>query len=595
MFDSLRDYDTYRIETTKDLVMFQTQLDELVRSVGPAETFFSICSQTGANQIDLCNYFVDDASKNEDFVMKLIRAFLWGVKFGDDDGVRVLRHAFRGVVEKAIGTDDDFLSSMMSMLSFGLFDDSEKEEARKRLNEASNRASSSELVVRQQDVPGDGDCFYYALYRAIKDKDELFPIFVDQFEEVYGIDVKSERAFIDSMRDLVADALEGVATPELNQLAELALKYSFDVSQRDASKDTCIPHEKISSMEKFRNHVVNKIRTTKCYATNLETSIAGTAASMGGLIEVNLLAIGSSATPEMVSRPDAIYLLNVGIENNPNHFVWLKAIHPRPEHASSSVNVSYPAPEARGEKLPVKGFKFRRHKQQQLQKLDIVDRLVKGEGTRPPVPPDILATVKKHVKEHLAIKPLTQFIDELKTFKVKETTKSRKETLEYLVRPGENRSRLPPEVVSKIKSNVTRRNYEIRFPKVLKYLFPTVSWQDLDQSYEDNRAYQVGKLDIDYDMLVSKLEVMGQSRGSYYGTGSGKNQVFIYNDGFTFRFGRNFRKMFGRTMTGIEFETDPVEAGGTIWDNGIKVVIFVSSKMPSIIKVLVQSPEVQED
>ena len=63
-------------------------------------------------------------------------AFLWDVKFGDDDGVRALRLALCGVVEKSIG-DDDILSSMMSMLSFGLFDDSEKEKARKRLYEAS--------------------------------------------------------------------------------------------------------------------------------------------------------------------------------------------------------------------------------------------------------------------------------------------------------------------------------------------------------------------------------------------------------------------------------------------------------------------------
>ena len=64
MFDSLTHYDTYQIETTEDLIRFQTQLDELVRIVGPAESFYSICSQTGADQVELCSYLFGDASEN---------------------------------------------------------------------------------------------------------------------------------------------------------------------------------------------------------------------------------------------------------------------------------------------------------------------------------------------------------------------------------------------------------------------------------------------------------------------------------------------------------------------------------------------------
>ena len=225
-----------------------------------------------------------------------------------------------------------------------------------------------------------------------------------------------------------------------------------------------------------------------------------------------------------------------------------------PGAIASSANVAYPqasggrkgAPRARGERLPVKGYKFRK---QQQKKLDIVNRMVKGEGTRPRLPPDVVALVKKH----LDVKPLFKFIEEFKTFKVEETTEN---------------------------------NFKIQFPNVLKHLFPTISWQDLDKSYEDGNAYHVGKLEIDYDMLISKLELMGLDRSTMYGTGSGENIIKIYNDGFV-HFGRSFKTHFGKTIIGVEI----IGEGESPYDLGTRVLIFVSPKKPRDIYVFVRSSE----
>ena len=124
------------------------------------------------------------------------------------------------------------------------------------------------------------------------------------------------------------------------------------------------------------------------------------------------------------------------------------------------------------------------------------------------------------------------------------------------------------------------------FPNVLKHLFPTLSWQDLDKSHEDSVAYKVGKLEIDYDMLISKLELMGLSRNGYTGTGSGENNIKIFNDGRV-RFGSYFEKKFGKTIIGVEIE-DEAENN---FEYGIRVLIFVSRKMPSDIYVFVRSPK----
>jgi hypothetical protein len=199
-----------------------------------------------------------------------------------------------------------------------------------------------------------------------------------------------------------------------------------------------------------------------------------------------------------------------------------------------------------GERPRVEGFKFNR---QQKQIFDMVNRLVKGTGSRPPLPPELLNLVK----EQLKVMMLSSFIEDFETFKVEE---------------------------------IEPKTYKIQFPEVLKHLFPTISWRDLDQSFEANIAYKVGTLTYNYDMLVSKLEAMGLTSGNYHGqAGVGVNDVSVHNDRFV-RMGRTFGKNFGST-TMIEIHHMGL-TGENPYDAAVVVAIFVSSKYPKDIYVLAQ-------
>ena len=228
-----------------------------------------------------------------------------------------------------------------------------------------------------------------------------------------------------------------------------------------------------------------------------------------------------------------------------------KRVNLLPTAATRSVNVARRVPRVTGEKLPKAGYNFRKHQQK---KMEIVNRMVKGDSARPRLPPGVLSIINRH----LAIKPLHNFINELKTFKVEKTT-------------DEN-------------------NFKIQFPNALKHLFPTLPLQDLNRrSYKDFNAYEVGNLEIEYDMLISKLEVMGTNRNGYSGRSSGENLIKIINDstpGFEENFRKNFREVLGKRISGISFQNDHTD---------VIVLIFVPRKYPSTIFIFVKSPPSDEN
>lgn len=294
---------------------FKSRLVDLTQQVGPAETFFLICSKQPVES--LCESVFGEAP--DSVLLKQIYEFIWGTRYTDDGRRYKLYRAFRHVVlrDMQLNSSDPIpepepepeaapfgLSTLFGFL--GLQDNPSR--------------------VVSNDVPGDGNCFFYALFRALENKD--FP-YLDQLRECFGVDTTSERAFAGNMRRLIANAFDSFMSPEINAFADQSARVYYAVysgSDNDANALTCIPSQRGLSFDAYKQIIAQRVRSSKCWMTDVDGALA--AYIIGHCFDnnefVQRLTMGQPLpSAQEVERADRVFVQNVGVGGNPNHFKWL--------------------------------------------------------------------------------------------------------------------------------------------------------------------------------------------------------------------------------------------------------------------------------
>ena len=256
--------------------------------------------------------------------------------------------------------------------------------------------------------------------------------------------------------------------------------------------------------------------------------------------------------------------------NNKAKYCLCHAQTNKKKQARANVNVAYP--KARGVKPPRQTFRG-----EQQKKFDLINKLVKRGDTRPRLPPDVL----RRVKHNLEVIPAYFFTQKLKNSQFKIDVfdyNGRKVSLEK----RKKGSRISPTLSRSPHVNTSIKTFRIKFPRALKHLFPSVSWQNLNYSFKQKTTEKVGELEMDYNALVEKLEWMGVAKHTGFTNWSGNLDITIINDRIV-RFQRN--RLSNRKMSGIEIIQTKDKDGPVI-----RLFIFVcnSTQKPHNIYVHVE-------
>ena len=251
VFNGLDQYDEAIANAESDSEYFKgfkSRLGDLTRQVGPKETFFLICSKHPVES--LCESVFGEAP--DSVLLKQIYEFIWETRYADDTRRYKLYRAFRPVVLRDMQLNSTApvpepepepepfgLSSLFGLLGF----------------------QDNPARVVSNDVPGDGNCFFYALFRALAHKD--FP-YLDQLQECFGIDTTSERVFAENMRQLIANAFDGFMSPQINNLADQSAMVYYQAvylsRENDANSMTCIPSQRGLSFDAYKQLISQRVR-----------------------------------------------------------------------------------------------------------------------------------------------------------------------------------------------------------------------------------------------------------------------------------------------------------------------------------------------
>lgn len=320
VFNGLDQYDEAVANAESDSEYFKgfkSRLGDLTRQVGPAETFFLICSKHPVES--LCESVFGEAP--DAVLLKQIYEFIWETRYADDTRRYKLYRAFRPVVLRD-----------MQLNSTGPVPEPEPEPEPFGLSSLFGLLGFQDNPARvvSNDVPGDGNCFFYALFRALAHKD--FP-YLDQLRECFGIDTTSERVFAASMRRLIANAFDGFMAPEINNRADQSAMVYYQAvyssSENDANAMTCIPTQRGLTFDAYKQVISQRVRSSTCWMTDVDGAVA--AYIIGHCFDnnefVQRLAMGQPLpSAQEVERADRVFVQNVGVGGNPNHFKWLSVM-----------------------------------------------------------------------------------------------------------------------------------------------------------------------------------------------------------------------------------------------------------------------------
>lgn len=320
VFNGLDQYDEAVANAESDSEYFKgfkSRLGDLTRQVGPAETFFLICSKHPVES--LCESVFGEAP--DAVLLKQIYEFIWETRYADDTRRYKLYRAFRPVVLRD-----------MQLNSTGPVPEPEPEPEPFGLSSLFGLLGFQDNPARvvSNDVPGDGNCFFYALFRALAHKD--FP-YLDQLRECFGIDTTSERVFAANMRRLIANAFDGFMAPEINNRADQSAMVYYQAvyssSENDANAMTCIPTQRGLTFDAYKQVISQRVRSSTCWMTDVDGAVA--AYIIGHCFDnnefVQRLAMGQPLpSAQEVERADRVFVQNVGVGGNPNHFKWLSVM-----------------------------------------------------------------------------------------------------------------------------------------------------------------------------------------------------------------------------------------------------------------------------
>ena len=94
-------------------------------------------------------------------------------------------------------------------------------------------------------VGGDGNCFFYAIYGALLAKNKDFPYLQYLSNCGHGeIDVSEPKRFAASMREVIAKAFNSKLSEKINEFTNQVALFFYEMGEDEANAYTCIPLNK---------------------------------------------------------------------------------------------------------------------------------------------------------------------------------------------------------------------------------------------------------------------------------------------------------------------------------------------------------------
>ena len=103
----------------------------------------------------------------------------------------------------------------------------------------------------------------------------------------------------------------------------------YSSSENDANAMTCIPTQRGLTFDAYKQVISQRVRSSTCWMTDVDGAVA--AYIIGHCFDnnefVQRLAMGQPLpSAQEVERADRVFVQNVGVGGNPNHFKWLSVM-----------------------------------------------------------------------------------------------------------------------------------------------------------------------------------------------------------------------------------------------------------------------------